>query len=128
MLQRSDGSVHFNRTWDEYRNGFGTAGQELWIGLEQLHQLTKDSPYELLIEMQDIEGRSRYARYKRFEIGSAVTRYPIVRLGMHDGTAGDALSAHRGYGFSTIDSDPFGCSLDWGSGGWWFYPGVCYDS
>lgn len=32
ILQRHDGSVNFNRTYAEYRDGFGSPFTEMWLG------------------------------------------------------------------------------------------------
>jgi len=31
--RRKDGSVSFNRTWNEYANGFGNLNGEFWLGI-----------------------------------------------------------------------------------------------
>ena len=41
--RRINGTVSFNRNWEEYKNGFGTSSGEYWLGNEFLHQLTKGS-------------------------------------------------------------------------------------
>lgn len=122
VLQRTDESLNFARPWVEYRNGFGTAGENFWLGLEKMHQLTKNSPHELVIEMTDFGGNERFARYDRFEIGSEEQDYPILSLGKHAGSAGDALVSHLNKGFSTYDGGKdSNTSKYYGSGGWWFF-------
>ena len=41
MVQRRyDGSVNFNRSWADYKVGFGSLDGEFWLGNEILRQLT----------------------------------------------------------------------------------------
>ncbi|CAM9902344.1 unnamed protein product [Lampetra fluviatilis] len=39
--RRRDGSRDFNRTWADYKRGFGEVGGEHWLGNDRLHQLTR---------------------------------------------------------------------------------------
>ncbi|XP_029708119.2 ficolin-3-like [Aedes albopictus] len=129
VMQRYDGSVKFDRTWAEYRDGFGMVGQEFWMGLERMHRLTRERSYELVVEMEDFEGNYKYARYDDFAVGPREERYPLVKLGVYNGTTlGDSLTPHKGAVFSTYDDDEFGCSNKYAKGGWWYYCGSCYGS
>jgi Fibrinogen beta and gamma chains, C-terminal globular domain len=49
----SGGSVSFNKTWNEYKNGFGNpaANDNYWIGNEKLYQLTSSGPGRLRVEV-----------------------------------------------------------------------------
>ena len=40
IVRRFDGSGDYNRSWAEYKSGFGDAGGEVWLGNEYLHYLT----------------------------------------------------------------------------------------
>ena len=55
-MQRFDGSLDFNRKWDEYRNGFGKLEEgEFWLGNEKVYLLTRGSqPHRLHIEVRTI--------------------------------------------------------------------------
>ncbi|XP_077973463.1 uncharacterized protein LOC120337177 isoform X3 [Styela clava] len=49
--RRMDGTEDFYRGWDEYANGFGEKDKEMWLGLETIHQLTKNRSYELRVDL-----------------------------------------------------------------------------
>ena len=42
VLRRVDRSVLFDRTWAQYKQEFGNLETNYWIGLEMLHQITKN--------------------------------------------------------------------------------------
>lgn len=120
---RFDGSVDFYRSWDEYRNGFGTLDGEFWLGLEKLHQITYSGPHELAIVMEDFDGEVAIARYSSFAVGGEAESYSLVKLGTFNGTVNDSLSYHRGSRFSTYDRDnddhPTHCAENY-IGAWWY--------
>ncbi|XP_049530601.1 microfibril-associated glycoprotein 4-like isoform X2 [Anopheles darlingi] len=126
---RYDGSLNMDRNWNDYRNGFGTVGEEVWIGLERIHQMTTAQDHELLVEMIDFDGQYKYARYDAFVIGSESEGYNLKVLGGYTGTAGDSLQQHAGMKFTTKDSkndkSNHNCARRW-TGGWWFRD--CYRS
>ncbi|XP_050082298.1 fibrinogen C domain-containing protein 1-like [Anopheles aquasalis] len=123
IQQRSNGTLDFDRDWIDYRNGFGQVGEEVWIGLEQIHQMTTARACELLVELTDFDGTHKYARYSRFVIGSEAEQYRIRTLGTYSGTAGDAFGKHNEMMFTTRDrdndKDKENCARQY-NGGWWF--------
>lgn len=123
IQHRYDGSTNFYRNWTEYKSGFGEADKESWIGLELLHQLTKNKTYQLLVELEDLIGEYKYARYAGFEIGNETEKYSLKTLGTYSGTAGDALAYHKSMMFTTLDSDNdknAGNCAEISSGAWWY--------
>lgn len=125
IQRRQDGSEDFDRTWNEYKEGFGNAHGEFFIGLDNLYEMTSEGdPQELLIILEDFEHQSRYAKYDKFKVGSEDDKYFIEELGEYSGDAGDSLSYHKGRKFSTKDQDndnnpTANCAKDY-KGGWWF--------
>ncbi|XP_064553769.1 fibrinogen-like protein 1 isoform X2 [Drosophila montana] len=123
IQRRQDGSVDFNRNWENYRHGFGELHGEFFIGLEKLHLITKSQKHELYIYLEDFENEQRYARYSQFMIGSEKTGFKLTSLGSYSGDAGDAMKWQRNMRFSTSDSDNDNnmknCASKWKSG-WWF--------
>lgn len=123
IQRRIDGSVDFNRTWQEYKQGFGDVSGEFWLGLEILHKLTTSRRYELYVQVTKMTDHVLYAKHDQFEIGSEAEHYRLKSIGEHTGTAGDSLRRHEGMGFTTLDRDndeneDHNCAEDYG-GAWW---------
>ncbi|XP_022370481.1 fibrinogen alpha chain [Enhydra lutris kenyoni] len=154
IQQRMDGSVNFNRTWQDYKKGFGSLDDkgegEFWLGNEYLHLLTLRGSV-LRVELEDWAGNQAYAEY-HLRVGSEAEGYTL-QVSSYEGTAGDALiegsaeegaeyTSHADMQFSTYDRDrdPWeeNCAEVYG-GGWWYnscqaanlngvyYPGGSYD-
>ncbi|XP_017027911.1 microfibril-associated glycoprotein 4-like [Drosophila kikkawai] len=127
VLSRFDGSENFNRTWRDYRNGFGDFSGEFFIGLEKLHLMTRSQHHELYIQLRDVNGSTAIANYDDFIVGSEQEEYKLKSLGKYSGTAGDSLRYHLDKKFTTTDRDnDLGdghCVSNHGGGGWWY--GAC---
>ncbi|KAI8516539.1 Fibrinogen- domains (FReDs) [Branchiostoma belcheri] len=138
IQRRLDGSVFFNRTWEEYKHGFGNKNGEYWLGNENIHRLTTQKDYILRIDMMDWDGNKRYAEYNTFRVSGESEQYRLTISG-YSGTAGDTItdsySIKRGGSwqtsgqmFSTVDRDNDGhifrsCSQRYGQGGGWYRNG-----
>ncbi|XP_059612535.1 protein scabrous [Phlebotomus argentipes] len=122
IQRRHDGSVDFNRSWDEYAQGFGSPSSEFWIGNEALHRLTADNCSSLRIEMQDIYDNTWRAEYSHFHIDTRADGFRLTVAGF-SGNASDALNYQNGMQFSAIDDDRdisnTHCATNY-EGGWWF--------
>ncbi|KAH8260105.1 hypothetical protein KR026_003102, partial [Drosophila bipectinata] len=123
IQRRMDGSVNFNRSWTEYRYGFGKLTGEFFIGLEKLHRITRSDQYELLISLGKVDGSRDFVKYDDFRIGTEQNSYPLESFGNHTGGAGDSLKYHEYMKFTTYDRDNDlwneNCVKLCG-GGWWF--------
>ncbi|XP_056243300.1 mucin-2-like [Seriola aureovittata] len=129
VQRRLDGSVSFNRTWAEYRSGFGELdGGEFWLGNNMIHLLTRDRDMVLRVELEDFDAVMEYAEYEQFKVASERLRYRLT-VGGYSGTAGDALRFSKTYDhnnrpFTTPDRDndryPSGNCGAYYSSGWWF--------
>ncbi|XP_013807063.1 fibrinogen alpha chain [Apteryx mantelli] len=135
IQQRMDGSVNFNRTWQDYKRGFGSVDDkgrgEYWLGNENLHLLTQNDTV-LRVELEDWDGNAVYAEYI-IQVGSESEGYALA-VSSYEGTAGDALitgwleegteyTSHAQMRFSTFDRDhdrwEESCAEVYG-GGWWY--------
>uniref|UniRef100_A0A672S5U2 Fibrinogen like 2 n=1 Tax=Sinocyclocheilus grahami TaxID=75366 RepID=A0A672S5U2_SINGR len=128
IQHRFDGSTSFNRTWDEYKNGFGKLIGEFWLGNDKIHLLTKAKNMSLRIEIEDFEGIREYAHYDHFYVANESQQYCLSISG-YSGTAGNAMQFSKKYNhdqklFTTPDRDndqyPSGNCGAYYSSGWWF--------
>ena len=85
--RREDGSVDFFRYWSDYENGFGNITSEHWLGNEKINRISVQGHYELRVDLADLDGNERYARYDNFRLGNACTKYTLI-LGIYNGDAG----------------------------------------
>ncbi|XP_025835773.1 protein scabrous-like, partial [Agrilus planipennis] len=122
IQKRYDGSVDFNRKWNEYSNGFGSATGEHWLGNRNIHYLTKDNCSTLEINMKDIYGKYWQATYDTFWVGDYTVGFKML-VGNYKGNASDAMDYQNRMEFSTIDNDRdisnTHCASNY-EGGWWF--------
>ncbi|XP_043586544.1 protein scabrous-like [Bombus pyrosoma] len=124
IARRIDGTLDFDRNWNDYSVGFGSPVSEYWIGNEILHRLTDhgDNCTSLRIDMLDIYGERWRAEYQSFRVESEETGYRLDVYG-YSGNATDALSYQNGMSFSAKDRDMDAstthCARNY-RGGWWF--------
>jgi len=85
IQNRETNSIDFNRTWFEYRRGFGNVlnQTDFWIGNENLHWLTTTYSCRLKIELTDWYNETRTATYETFHIANAQDGYRIQISGYH---------------------------------------------
>ncbi|XP_035669610.1 angiopoietin-2-like [Branchiostoma floridae] len=123
IQRRQDGSVPFNRNWEEYKLGFGDKKGEFWLGNEVIHLLTNFKNHQLRIDMEDWGGNKRFALYSTFRVSGEADGYRLHISG-YSGTAGDSMAHNNGHRFSTLDRDndvwSSHCSRTRGYAGWWF--------
>ncbi|XP_030063010.1 tenascin isoform X4 [Microcaecilia unicolor] len=121
FLRRVDGKENFYRNWRSYIASFGELKGEFWIGLENLHKITNHGQYELRVDLRD-GNDSASATYDTFIVGDAKSRYKL-KVDGYSGTAGDSMTYHSGYPFSTFDKDNdsavTNCALSY-KGAFWY--------
>ena len=82
--RRMDGSVHFYRQWNEYKNGFGNLTGEFWLGLEKVHRLTKHARCILRVELEDLKMNRVFANYDGFNVSNETSGFELS-LGYFEG-------------------------------------------
>nr|XP_058972601.1 angiopoietin-related protein 7-like isoform X2 [Pocillopora verrucosa] len=119
--KRMDGSVDFNRTWNNYKYGFGNLVGEFWLGLDKINRLTQNKTKNMLrIDLGVTTRQTVHAEYEWFGIGNATADYRLYIGNMTNSTvSSDSLNPHKDLIFGTWDRDPAHCAQKRG-GGWWY--------
>jgi len=129
VQQHTGGTAFFNRSWAEFKVGFGNTSDNYWIGNERLHQLTKDGRYKLRVDLlATFNGLWYWAEYDRFSVGSELSRYTLL-VSDYTGNAGDGMTVDgivgynlNGAKFQTYDYYLIGRCIDAinNVGGFWY--------
>ncbi|XP_062568820.1 microfibril-associated glycoprotein 4-like [Saccostrea cucullata] len=132
IQRRVNGSIDFDRFWNEYKEGFGSAYSSYWIGNDVIHQLTMNRP-SLYVSITLTNGTTLYQQYKEFSVSSETDNYRLYLAGPTEGTLGDSMldTGYPNYDdlsgmyFSTHDRDNdrwiYNCADFYNrKGGWWF--------
>ena len=73
-----NGSVDFNRTWNDYKHGFGNLVGEFWLGLDKINRLTQDKTKNmLLVDLGVTTCQTVHAEYEWFGIGNGTAHYRL---------------------------------------------------
>ena len=117
----------FNRTWDDYENGFGNLTGEFWYGLKNMHCLTSREPMEVEVELSKIDGTKLVLPYGNFRVDGPSTSYTLYVSDKQQNGFDFLANTHNGRKFSTTDRDndlvsKGNCANS--NGGWWF--NACY--
>lgn len=137
LMQRRGGRYqrqmpeNFNRSWADYRDGFGDLNGEFWYGNEFIHLLTYNDNVELKIELEDWNGQVKTFIYDVFRVDAEKHKFNLMIGGFRGADKKmDAMSYHNNQDFSTYDRQHdksaingnetcCSCAGSYGSG-WWF--------
>ncbi|XP_009580572.1 PREDICTED: fibrinogen-like protein A [Fulmarus glacialis] len=107
----ANSTVDFDRTWQDYKYGFGSVHDNHWLGNEYMHQLTSSSmQYILGVKLVNLNAEIKWGQYEPFLIEDEESQYRI-RVGLYKGNATDALTLdteaylHDNQKFTTKDRD-----------------------
>ena len=123
IQQRFDESDTFMRSWEEYVNGFGHPYGNYWMGLEEMHQMTKNGKrLRIFLISFDDAAELGVIIYENFTIGNSESNYEL-KYGNHVGNVENSL-VDSGHHFSTVDRDndnnpDKSCCDMFKQGGWW---------
>lgn len=78
--KRQDGSVDFYRGWDDYKRGFGHLNGEFWLGLDNIHRLTKSGNNKLRVDLE-LHKEKAFAEYSFFAVDNETDKYKLSLSG-----------------------------------------------
>ncbi|XP_033639071.1 microfibril-associated glycoprotein 4-like [Asterias rubens] len=68
--RRYNGSVNFNRSWIEYKKGFGSMDGEFWLGNEILHKLTNaEGNWTIRLDITNEQNKTGHLLKTQFHVG-----------------------------------------------------------
>uniref|UniRef100_K1QS23 Angiopoietin-4 n=1 Tax=Magallana gigas TaxID=29159 RepID=K1QS23_MAGGI len=137
IQRRLSNTMNFDKTWTEFKNGFGVPQNAYWIGNDVIHHLTNRQPHSMNVIFKLNNGNILYQKYEGFFIGDESTSYQINLAGSNTGNLGDSMinagysgANLNGMSFSTVDRDndhwKGGHCAAYYKGGWWF--NSCHDA
>ncbi|KAH8371365.1 hypothetical protein KR093_007085, partial [Drosophila rubida] len=100
--RRMEDHVDFNQGWFSFVDGFGEMDNDFWIGLDNVHAITKRQPHELYVHLVFPNNETRFAHYDNFAISGKNDDYKLKTLGNYFGNAGDGLRPHENNIFKTV--------------------------
>ncbi|XP_066925447.1 microfibril-associated glycoprotein 4-like [Clytia hemisphaerica] len=106
--RRIDGSVDFIRNWEDYKNGFGEADGNYWLGLEKLHQITHRYETVLIrVEATTNDGSHTFVIHEGFKVSPESDFYRLTAgiLTEGDYSYGRGWNVVNNYRFTTYDKD-----------------------
>ncbi|XP_074650557.1 fibrinogen gamma chain-like [Tubulanus polymorphus] len=135
------GSIGFDRTWQEYVDGFGqdlttvTFPSSYFMGLERLHQITSNAKsYNLILSLEFSDGSKSTLNYRNFKVGDATVNYKLSYTSFTQAAGRtsnptnnefeiESSKSPKNMAFSTPDRDndqsPTNCATS-AKSGWWF--------
>ena len=121
LMRRVDGAEQFNRTWQEYKEGFGSLDRNFWLGNEMIYRLTT-TPHEAAFDIQSDADDVSTVFYENFKVDSEENKYKLTIDGYETSDGSDSMSDCNGMFFTTKDRDndvhTDNCASI-SNGGWW---------
>jgi len=118
------------------KKGFGSLERDFWLGNDKISILTNQKLNNLRFDLEDFDGKWRYAVYSNFRVADESDKYRMTFVTFMKGNVEDSFTMHKGSQFTTKDQDndrkaKSNCA-QLSNGAWWYKGGtasvVCYKS
>ncbi|XP_041346969.1 fibrinogen alpha chain-like [Gigantopelta aegis] len=90
FVRRVRGGVDFNRSWEDYKNGFGDLAGDFWLGNEFVHMFTAAKNVEMRVDLSDWKGNHAYELYDSLLVDDETNNYTI-HVGNYTGDVRDSF-------------------------------------
>ena len=79
MFQRrqSTAIIPFHKSWQGYKDGFGDARYDFWMGNEKLHRITKFGGYTIRLDIV-ANNVNQYVEYDNLKVANESQKYFIT--------------------------------------------------
>ena len=106
IQQNVDGSNFFDRSWAEFKVGFGDTSGNYWLGNDLISQLSLTGNYKLRFDLQKNGTNDWYwAEYTTFTVLDEASNYRLQVAGYSGNTGYDAFGYSNWMLFTTYDRD-----------------------
>ncbi|KAK6180020.1 hypothetical protein SNE40_012243 [Patella caerulea] len=124
IMEHFDRDFTFNRTWQEYKEGFNNSRANRWIGLDNIYYMTQAGLTGLHIEIKTTNPSQLLSSgFKNFQITNETENYKILGIVERYNNFPVCMPQLIGAEFSTYDAihhnSSVNCAAAYGSG-WWF--------
>lgn len=121
-------ALSFNRTMQEYTEGFGNLKSEFWLGLEKLHQITSNryARYTMRFEGRQSTGYDVSTEYLDVKIAGKEESYKLTyqKRGQSTKSYGNLASGAIFRAREEPGNATHSCVVNYN--GWWYRNTVCF--
>ncbi|KAI0987516.1 hypothetical protein GJ496_009150 [Pomphorhynchus laevis] len=114
----------FNKSWVDYKHGFGSVNGNLWLGLKNLNEITSQRNLRLRVEAKYGQNFTDIIEFNGLSVGLENDSFPLTISNPSDSEfINYSLYYHNGMKFTTLDKDNDLSSencAQLSGGGWWF--------
>ncbi|XP_063419171.1 fibrinogen-like protein 1 [Mytilus trossulus] len=78
IQRRVDDSEDFNRSWLDYKHGFGNLSGNFWLGNANIHKIVAGTNHSLRVDIEDKDNKTYGADYHIFNVSDERSNYTLT--------------------------------------------------